>query len=98
MLCSYLIQKDFLVVALGLHIMPVSEHLVDDSVLLLGTGNQCLPRKRDESKAQGCLASTALVHDEFSEAVSPKCNSITVLYVKSAPARGLRMSDSKSLH
>lgn len=85
MLCDYLVQKGFLVGALCLHTMPVSEHSGDNSALLLGKGHHCLPRKRDESKAQGCLESTALVHDEFSQAVSPKHISITV---KSVLVRG----------
>jgi hypothetical protein len=69
---TYPVQEDFLVVALGLHIKPVSEHLIGDSVLLLGTGYQYLPRNTDESKGQGCLTAITLVHDESSQVASPE--------------------------
>jgi hypothetical protein len=69
---TYLVYEDFLVVSLGLHKKPVSEHLTGDSVLLLGTGYRYLPMNTDESRGQGCLAAITLVHDESSQAVSPK--------------------------
>jgi hypothetical protein len=69
---TYPVQQDFLVVALGLHIKPVSEYPTGDSVPLLGTGYLYLLRNTDESKDQGCLTAITLVHDESSQAVSPE--------------------------